>query len=158
MYGINLKWEPSSPQSVTWGGASISFTENGMSLTRKGVVYSLDDLGNSPEWDTWVDYSSPHARLVWRSQLPSILQKCVWYALTSQDIKANLPSVMWGVGIKGYPTRWWLPALRSFYRLTTLERILPLDLLLLWVEEGKVFHPRPQSEQPTSARGRGVLS
>ena len=112
------------------------------SLTRKGVVYSLENLVESPEWDTWVDYSSPHARLVGRSHFPCILQKCIWYAMTSEDIKANLRSVMWGVGIKGYPTRWWLPTLRKFHRSTTFDGILPLDLLLLWVQEGKAFYPR----------------
>ena len=44
VYGINLKWEPSSPESVTWGEATICFTDKGTSLTRKGVVYSLDNL------------------------------------------------------------------------------------------------------------------
>ena len=90
VYVIDLKWEPSSLQGVAWGEASISFSNGCISLTQKGVVYSLDNLGDSPEWDAWMDYSSPHARLVWRSHLPSILQKCIWYALTSEDIKANL--------------------------------------------------------------------
>ena len=139
VYGINLKGEPSSLDLVTWGEASIPCMEKCTSLTRKGVVYSLENLMDSPEWDTWVDYSSPHTRLVWRSHFQSILHKCIWYALTSEDIRANLRSVMWGVGIKGYPSRWWLPTLRKFYRSTTLDRILPLDLLLLWVREGEAF-------------------
>ena len=142
VYGINLKWEPSSPDSVTWGEATISFTNKGTSLTRKGEVYSLDNLTDSPEWDTWVDYSSPHARLVWRSHFPSVLHKCIRYALTLEDVRANLRSVMWGVGVKGYPSRWWLPTLRKFYRSTTLDRILPLDLLLMWVREGRAFSSR----------------
>ena len=55
----------------------------------------------------------------------SILQKCVWYALTVDNIQANLGLAMWGVGIKGYPTRWWLLTLRRFYHSTTMEIILP---------------------------------
>ena len=34
VYGINLKWELSSPQGVTWGEATISFPNGGISLDR----------------------------------------------------------------------------------------------------------------------------
>ena len=51
-----------------------------MGLSREGEV----------ERDRWVDATFPHARLVWRSQCPSILQKCVWYTFAGKDIAANL--------------------------------------------------------------------
>ena len=41
--------------------------------------------------------------MVWRSQIPCLLQKSIWYALTPGDIRDNLRSPLWGIGVKGYP-------------------------------------------------------
>ena len=139
--GIKLKWEPSS-NGVVWGEATLNTRATTMSLTRKGVVQDLGGPDVIPEWESWTDACSPHARLVWRSQFPSILQKCVWYALTIDDLVANFRSVLWGVGVKQYPGRWWLPTLRKSYHTAslwrgTLGRVFPLPQLIAWVKEGK---------------------
>ena len=57
--------------------------------------------GVTPEWESWPDACSPHARLVWRSRFPSILQKCIWYALTVDDMCQPLVGHVGGVGDKG---------------------------------------------------------
>ena len=51
----------------------------------------------------WVDVTSPHARMVWRSQFPSLLQKSIWYALTPGDIRDNPRSLFWGWESKDTP-------------------------------------------------------
>ena len=101
-YGIKLKWEP-SPDNVVWGEGTLNTRPTTVSLTRKRVFPVLGEPDTIPEWDSWKDLCSPHTRLVWRSQFPSILQKCVWCALTTDDLITNLRSVMWGLGVKRYP-------------------------------------------------------
>ena len=88
-YGIKLKWEPSS-DSVVWGEATLNTRSTTISLARKGVVRVLGEPDTIPESESWTDVCSPHAGLVWRSKFPSILQKCVWYALTMDDLITNL--------------------------------------------------------------------
>ena len=107
IYGIALKWEPNGTP-VTWGEGRLCCDPVGnVVLQRKGVATNLYDLPPNVEWTRWVDAWSPHARLVWRSQLPSLLLKCLWYALSSFSIKGNLRSVPWGIGAKNYPTSSW---------------------------------------------------
>ena len=74
---------------------------------------------------TWVDSSSPHARIVWRSHFPSFVQKYLWYALTPNHVLGNLRPVLWGVGAKGYPKSWWRGHLVEFFRMTCWHRIPP---------------------------------
>ena len=137
-YGIKLKWEPSS-DNVVWGEATLNTQTTTMSLTRKGVVRTLGEPDVIPEWESWTDVCSPHARLVWRSQFPSILQKCVWYALTTNDLETNFRSVLWGVGVKRYPRQWWLPTLRKFHNTASLGRVFSLHQLISWVKQGKEY-------------------
>ena len=135
-YGIGLKWEPSST-NVCWGEGSITvpLDQKAFSLTRKGVAYGLSS--ESPEWDRWIDLSSPNARLVWRSHFPALLRKSLWYALTPRDICLNLRSILWGIGVKNYPRAWWLPPLKRFYNSNSLKRVLPLSQCLDWMREGR---------------------
>ena len=103
------------------GEATLDTRSTTLSLTRKGVVRVLGELDTIPEWDSGTDVCSPHGRLVWRSQFQSM-----WYALATDDLIANLKSVMWGLGVKRYPRRWWLPTLRNFYHTASLGRVVPL--------------------------------
>ena len=59
--GIKLKWEPTSDH-VVWGEATLNTKPTTLSLTRKGVVRELGEPGTIPEWDSWTDVCSPHAR------------------------------------------------------------------------------------------------
>jgi len=133
-YGIKLKWDPHG-DSVVWGEGSLTFSEKGLSLTRKGISPSLGYT--NPEWHRWVDASSPHARLAWRSQFPSLLHKCVWYALSISDVLTNLRSLLWGVGQKGYPKSWWQGCLTRFFAKVKLQRVSTMGQLRDWVREGK---------------------
>ena len=133
IYGIKLKWEPHG-DVVTWGEGALSVQQDGLHLHRKGVVPALH--APEPEWLNWVDASSPHTRNVWASQFPSLLQKSIWYALTPQDIRDNLRSLCWGVGRKGYPSKWWSGTLGRFHRMY-LSRVVGLQQLQAWVIQGK---------------------
>ena len=133
-YGIKLKWEPHDG-NVVWGEGTLTLSETSLSLTRKGISPSLEYT--NPEWHRWVDASSPHARLVWRSQFPSLLHKCVWYALSISDVLADLRSLLWRIGQKGYPKSWWLGCLTRFFAKVKLQRISTVQQLRDWVWEGK---------------------
>ena len=61
----------------------------------------------------------------------------VWYASNTEYLRANLRSVLWGVGVKGYPARWWRGALRSFYYKAGLERVVTFKQLREWAVDGK---------------------
>ena len=103
IYGLRLKWEKHD-DLVTWGEGKLGVAPDGhMLLYRKSCTLSLSVPISQYEWGTCVDRHSPHCRLVWRSQFPGLLHKCVWYALTHEGLQANMRSIMWGVGCKGYP-------------------------------------------------------
>mmetsp|Transcript_53028 Transcript_53028/g.94640 ORF Transcript_53028/g.94640 Transcript_53028/m.94640 type:complete len:338 (-) Transcript_53028:80-1093(-) len=146
VYGIPLKWEPHEGGAV-WGEACISHTpapstdgladtRGGISVVRKGCVKHLDGEGPK-EWDSWVSSVSPNGATVWSSQFIAILHKCLWYAVTVNDIQFNLRSLMWGVGCKHYPWRWWYGSLKRFHR-KFLSSIFPLKTLLTWHSEGNL--------------------
>ena len=106
-----------------------------LSLRNKGVRQMLGAA--SPEWENWVDVASPHAKMVWRSQFPSLLQKCIWYALTPDDIGSHLRSLFRGLGVKGYPPEWWRGTLKKFHQKTWLCKVVSIPELLQWRREGK---------------------
>ena len=135
IYGIRLKWEPHGDRYV-WGEGSIGVQGGELSLIRKGAFLDVPPPEDQ-EWEKWVDTSSPHAPMVWRSHFPSLLIKCVWYASNTECLRANLRSVLWGVGVKGYPARWWRGALRSFYYKAGLERVVAFKQLREWAVDGK---------------------
>ena len=107
-----------------------------VALYCKAYTLSLAAPTSQSEWGTWVDRASPHSRIVWGSQFPGLLHKCTWYTLNVPSLQANLRSVMWGVGCKGYPQRWWMRALRRFWREYVLECLVPFRHMMLWVREG----------------------
>ena len=115
----------------------MSVDISGLALRRKGVPLLLGCP--SPEWENWVDISSPHARMVWRSQFPSLLQKSIWFALTPGNIRDDLRSLFWGVGIKGYPPKWWMGWLKRFLRNAWMQDLVSLPELLHWRREGKRY-------------------
>ena len=135
IYGIRLKWEPHGDRYV-WGEGSIGVQGGELSLIRKGAFLDVPPPEDQ-EWEKWVDTSSPHAPMVWRSHFPSLLIKCVWYASNTECLRANLKSVLWGVGVKGYPARWRRGALRSFYYKAGLERVVTFKQLREWAVDGK---------------------
>ena len=130
-YGITLKWEPHGDRCV-WGEGSIGVRGADLSLVRKGTI--MDDLRlEKREWEKWVDTSSPHAPMVWKSHFLSLLVKCVCKCVSvSASVSAsdkechcaNLRSVMWVVGAKGYLATWWRGALWSFHVKARLKRVV----------------------------------
>ena len=66
-------------------------------LVRKGASVGERPLEEG-EWGKWVNTSSPHALMVWKSHFTSLLAKCVWYACDKECGRANLRCVMWGCG------------------------------------------------------------
>ena len=97
IYGIHLKLVPHGERYI-WGKGSIGVDGAGLSSIRKGAF--LDDPPlEDREWEKWVDTSSPHAPMVWKSHFPSLLIKCVWYASDTECLRANLRSVLCGIGV-----------------------------------------------------------
>ena len=136
VYGIRLKWDPHG-EYITWGEGKIS-KQHGVSvqLPRKACTLSLDDPPSDVEWGSWVDKANPHAKQVWKSQFPSLLLKCMWYALTTTDFIINLRSVMWGMGAKSYPRKWWHPTLWRLFHKHAWHTVVCFQDLLHWVDEG----------------------
>ena len=97
IYGVQLKWEPQGERYI-WGEGSIGVDGGGISLIRKGAFLDEPPLEDR-EWERWVDTSSPHAPMVWKSHFRSLSIKCVWYASDTECLRANLRSVLWRVGV-----------------------------------------------------------
>ena len=135
IYGIHLKWEERVDGKVVLGEGCLSNMGDSLSLHRKGATLVLDPLCDF-EWNKWVNGFSPHARLVWRSHFPSLLPKSLRCALHYFDLLANLCSLMWGVGYKAYPRRWWLPIIKRSYRQQGRNRLVALMGLKTWVNDG----------------------
>ena len=49
-----------------------------------------------------------------QAQVPSILQKSLWFALHWRDVYADLISFLWGLGVLGYSHRCWKPQVDRF--------------------------------------------
>ena len=133
MYRVKLKWEPEG-KSVVWGIATVTVGRR-LGLLRKGVVLAITDA--NPEWSRWLDLGSTNCKQTWRSMFPSLLINSIWFSSTSNEIVVNLWSLMWGVGVKGYPSEWWRGRLLRFFKEQDLRRILTLKQMFLWVAEGK---------------------
>ena len=139
IYGLLLKWEKHD-DLVTWGEGKWGVTrDDHMLLYRTSCTLSLSVPIGQYKWGTWVDRHSPHCRLVWRSQFPGLLHNCVWYALTAEGLQANMPSIMWGVGCKGYPQQWWARVLRRFWDAHTLHGVISFRQIFFWRQQG-VLH------------------
>ena len=72
---------------------------------------------------------------------PSLLINSIWFSPTSSEIMVNRRSLIWGVGLKGYPSKWWRGRLLSFFKEQDLKRILTLKQMFLWVAEGRGMGP-----------------
>ena len=126
-----------APKDVIWGETCIRSEAFLVSLVRKGCALAM--YGDAPgEWESWVSASSPNARPVWNSHFVALLHKCLWYALSLHDTRLNLRSFMWGVGIKGYPTKWWFPTLQRIHS-RYFTSVLTLRQLISWRKEGCLF-------------------
>ena len=137
IYGIPLKWEPHTDR-VVWGEAQAWSTGTEVHLTRKGIATALEtpEPSTMNEWTRWVNRYSPNARTVWRSQLPSLVIKSIWYALSTTDLVANLKSLVWGLGFHRYPKNWWRPPLFRLWRKYRLERCFSMCTVDRWAQEG----------------------
>ena len=139
VYGLPLKWEAHT-EFVTWGEACVNTTGRSLSLLRKGCAMERKS-SSTFEWDSWVGRASPNAKTVWRSHFTALLHKSLWYALSGHDIKFNLRSLMWGVGVKGYPSTWWIGTLRRFHRRFDLGRVVSIRQLMIWKVQGRNEFP-----------------
>ena len=110
MYGLKPKWEQHGG-TVAWGGKAW-YTTGWCGYAFAKVMHAFITCACTA--GTWVDKHNPHARLVRRSRFPGLLHKCAWYALNVVSFSANIRSVMWGVGCKGYPQKWWMGVLHRF--------------------------------------------
>ena len=136
-YGIALKWEIHD-SVVVWGEGAISCPFQGrlLSLLRKGASRTLEEAIHG-EHLKWIHPASPNARYVWRSQLPALFTKSIWYAWSTDDLVTNLRSLVWNLILKGYPVGWWKPQFLRCWDKYRLQQVFPLHLLHAWVREGK---------------------
>ena len=115
---------------VSLGDGKLSAAPDGcLMLLCEACTVSLQAAVLTFEWATWVDPHSSHARLVWRSRFPGLLHKSVWYALDLASFTAQVCSVMWGVGYRGYPRGGWVGVLHRFWRIQRLDHVQPLPML-----------------------------
>ena len=136
VYGVKLKWELHHAVA-TWGEGSLRLSAQGsLVLLRKPCTLCLNGDPLNEKWCKWVDRWSPHCRLVWRSQFPGLLIKCLWYALDTHSFRLNVRSVLWGIGCKGYPRKWWLGTLHRFWNKYALHDVICMAQLIAWVRQG----------------------
>ena len=48
----------------------------------------------------------------------------------------NIRSVMWGMGAKSYPRKWWHSTFWRLFHKHALHRVVQFHDLLAWVDEG----------------------
>ena len=144
-----MKWEPDC-RSPSWCECEVEVRE-GFHHYRKGIVRSLNDVEDK-EWDRWVPTVSANAKAVLRSLLPSLAQKCLWYAVTKSDMKANFRSLFWGIGWHHYPSSFWKPPMRRFIDQHDISDLLDIRKAEKWVAEGrsKKMYTAPKSDPPTN--------
>ena len=137
MYRLPLKWEVHGA-TVQWCEAAIPNTRE-LRLLRKGVVLDLNCFSaDEAEWARWLPASAPNSGRVMQAQVPSILQKSPWFALQWRDVYANIRSFLWGLGVLGYPHRWWKPPLDRFFTQHALRSRFPEAVIESWYKEGRV--------------------
>ena len=141
IYGVPLKWEPKS-DLTTWCESQLGFSpEDGrFCMTRKDIVRDLEEhtLTTPCEWDRWIPAESANAKDTMSSVLPSLSLKCIWYAMSEEDIKVNIRSLCWGIGWHGYPLSFWKSSLKRFIDVYDLKANTPIQLCESWVEQGRL--------------------
>ena len=80
---------------------------------------------------------SPNARLVWRSLLPALIAKSLWFAWNTLDVITNVRSLVWGLSCKRYPLKWWKPALLRLFDQFLLCRFFSIESVLSWIREAR---------------------
>ena len=80
---------------------------------------------------------SPNAQLVWRSLLPSLFSKSLWYAWSTQDVVDYLQSLVWNLVLGGYPQSWWKPSFRRCWENYRLVMIFPLNQMDAWIRQAR---------------------
>ena len=56
------------------------------------------------------DWYAPNAKMVLRSLVPALVQKCVYYSTSCDIIQQNIEGTLRELTRKGYPGMWWKPA------------------------------------------------
>ena len=137
IYQLPLKWEEHGA-AVVWGEGMIrtGLPGIGFSLLRKGTSSCLQQVVEG-EWRRWVHPLSPNAQLVWRSLLPALFSKSLWYAWSAQDVIDNLQSLVWNLVLGGYPQSWWKPSFRRCWEKYRLIRVFPLNRMHDWIRQAR---------------------
>ena len=150
VYGIPLKWEAHG-SDVVWGEAVITHGSHPsvLRLRRKGVCLDLRDTVNA-EWHKWVHPKAPNARVVWRSLVSALICKSMWYAWSRDDLVCNVRSIIWGLTIRGYPSRWWKGRVFRACQRFALDAFFTKTDILVWIEEAKRFVCDSESAGPSS--------
>ena len=147
VYRIPLKWEPHTTVAQLCETELAPQTEEFM--RRKGVVTKLSwPLRHDFEWQRWLPVTSPNAKDVLTSFLPSLLNKCLLYALNPLGLILNVRSLTWGLGWHNYPRQWWENAVKGFVKDLHLYDIFPLRDIDTWEREGKEFASKHKPSVP----------
>ena len=156
IYNVPLKWEVHGP-TVEWCECAIPPTGR-LRLLRKGVVLDLtsEDLGWR-EWDRWLPATAPNAGKVIKGQMPALMQKSLWYALSWQDVHDNLRSLFWGLGFHAYAVAWWMAPTNRFLNANGLRGRFPEALVDQWYKQGRErgMALREKHTEPHGARATG---
>ena len=139
VYGIPLKCEPHGSE-VTWGEAVISTCPSllKLRLRRKGVCVDLSNSSEA-EWHRWIHPRAPNAQLVWRSLVTALVCKSLWYAWDTTDLICNVRSVVWGLTVRGYPSRWWNGRFFRVCARFNLDTFFTKTDVLVWIERAQSF-------------------
>ena len=68
---------------------------------------------------------------------PSLLINIMWFSTSKLELKANLRSLMWSIGVKGYPLVWWQGQLLRFHRNNDLRQVFDIKELFAWLKQGR---------------------
>ena len=133
LYGIKLQWGPNGAVAI-WGIGTVTFGGS-FGLRKKRAVTDL--AAKRAEWERWLDVGSTNSKQTWRSMFPSLLINSVWFSTSEVELKANLQSLMWGMGVKGYPPVWWRGQLLRLHRDNDLQQVVDFKELFARLKQGR---------------------
>ena len=82
--------------------------------------------------------------------MSALICKLMWYAWSRDDLVCNVRSIIWGLTIRGYPSRWWKGRVFRACQRFALDAFFTKTDILVWIEEAKRFVCDSESAGPSS--------
>ena len=71
--------------------------------------------------------------------MSALVCKSMWYSWSRDNLICNARSIVWGLTIRGYPTRWWKGRFLRVCHRFALDCFFTKTDVLVWIEEAKRY-------------------